>query len=285
MARVPTLLLFLSGPAFAGIVSTDGDIEVVDAPASVANGALESNQFARVWAEGQDVLLPADLPVDIDQAGTYQAGSAYSVGSIAAGTLVRVHYVHVDSLFSNQATMTGSITFDSPILGVMVTGTGLAGTDSFNEAATTFEPDGTLRRFETTGTDVISISPTSPETLTFTAQISSGMDQLRVFTMGGLSLQVAGSCPGDLAVDTRGSAPGAEVGFVTGTMPGSFVVPSGPCAGTVLGLADPTFEESVIADVEGRIALLRNAAGRTCGTLGQAVDLTTCEVSDVVAVP
>jgi len=118
--------------------------------------------------------------------------------------------------------------------------------------------------------------------------------KLRVATHGqgvyerdlfGLSLAIAGECPGLVDVSLLGATPNAGVTFVRGTMEGSTTVPGGSCAGTPLGLANPEILAVVTADGEGSVRVEREPPAALCGIVLQAIDNDSCAVSNVVVAP
>jgi probable HAF family extracellular repeat protein len=101
---------------------------------------------------------------------------------------------------------------------------------------------------------------------------------------GELMLSITGSCPGAATIGITGATPGGTVPLARGT-PGSFIVPGGACAGTELGLASPRLLRTLTADGDGNINLNANLPPGACGVYLQALDLTTCDTSNVVRLP
>ncbi|HEX9792814.1 MAG TPA: hypothetical protein VGC54_02415 [Planctomycetota bacterium] len=101
------------------------------------------------------------------------------------------------------------------------------------------------------------------------------------------SLTITGPCPGSVTVDVSGATPSGSVAFATALGTGSFVIPGGfPCAGTVLGLSSAgiTHRTTRTADAAGNISFPATAPAGACGRLFvQAIDLTTCATTNVVA--
>ncbi len=102
---------------------------------------------------------------------------------------------------------------------------------------------------------------------------------------GNLQISIVGTCPGSVSLDLQDATPDGKVGLVWGTAEGPFTVPPGPCAGTEIGLADPTLLMVLTADLSGSVFLDRTVGGGACGLLLQALDVTTCEPSNVASVP
>ncbi len=107
---------------------------------------------------------------------------------ISAGTTVSSYLLHFDPVGSPTVGLisTGSITFDTDILGLIFTGTALGNTDGVLGSATTTYTGTFNRALELVspppGTaDIVTISA-DRRTLTFSLQTSTGQDHLRVVT-------------------------------------------------------------------------------------------------------
>jgi len=98
---------------------------------------------------------------------------------------------------------------------------------------------------------------------------------------GGPILAVSGVCPGPSTVDLSGATPFGLVAFANGSV-GSFLIPNGSCAGVSLDISNPTLLGMIPADLNGTISLPVNLPTAFCGTTLQAVDLTSCTVSNTV---
>lgn len=104
-----------------------------------------------------------------------------------------------------------------------------------------------------------------------------------------MQLSIGGPCPGDLYAAVTGAAPRDVVAFLYSVGAGGpFTIPPGqPCAGTVLELA-PNAQVASVAGA-GRRGNARSGVFQApvgaCGQLRiQALNLTTCETSNVVEV-
>ncbi|MFG0330298.1 MAG: hypothetical protein ACF8PN_10405 [Phycisphaerales bacterium] len=105
---------------------------------------------------------------------------------------------------------------------------------------------------------------------------------------GGFNLAVSGSCPGSVTASTTGGTPGGQVAFVFGLSTGSCTIPSGPCAGTVLGLScgGAQLVGTATANANGDASLSGNCPQSASGRFVQAIDVTGgCIVSNVVQLP
>jgi hypothetical protein len=109
-------------------------------------------------------------------------------------------------------------------------------------------------------------------------------------TPGGLTIRVeeapsialGGTCPSAVTVAARSFTPSGTVAIVAANGPGAVVVPSGPCAGTQLGLSSSGLQllKIVTANAAGQINYA-GAVGPICGKTIQFVDMTTCTPSNV----
>lgn len=105
-------------------------------------------------------------------------------------------------------------------------------------------------------------------------------------TFCGLQLSVTGSCPGPMTFTVNGGAPGnpCKFGYAFGT--GAFVIPSGPCAGTITGLdatATP-IPGTYPFNPSGQVNQTFIVPPGACGLIFvQAIDMATCCTSNVIA--
>jgi hypothetical protein len=128
------------------------NFQFIDPPASVATGALESDDYVRTFAERYNQTLTSDLTVGGD--------------TIPAGTRVNVYYVHADHVGShNLATkFDGSEWFGTKVLATATTTADLQATTPLLGAAGTTYPtstdqgleydDSATRWIDKTGVDV-----------------------------------------------------------------------------------------------------------------------------------
>jgi hypothetical protein len=95
----------------------------------------------------------------------------------------------------------------------------------------------------------------------------------------GLALAIGGNCPGSATVTITNATPGGMVALVYGPA-GSFTVPGGPCGGLLLDVSSPTLAGVFAADSSGVVTLSRTLPPGACGLTLQAVDASTCQVSN-----
>lgn len=104
-------------------------------------------------------------------------------------------------------------------------------------------------------------------------------------TAGVFTMSVSGTCPGLVTIDITSGTPFGRVGIAYSTSLGSFTIPSGPCAGTVLGLDSPIVLTTLNTDAAGDATFVGTAPASACGNFLQAVDLLPCLPSTVELVP
>ena len=178
IAAVAALSAVGAGAAWAAITGTTGHVEQVAPPANVAANVLESDTRIRAFDERQCVTLTSDLAVDIVPGG----GS----GTIPAGTSVSSQFLHFDPTNASIVTLSGSITTDQAVLGVITSQANLDASDSVLGAPGTTYPTGDPARdlegpgpFPSDG-DSAAISGTNEVTVTLKDRFH--FDQVRVVT-------------------------------------------------------------------------------------------------------
>jgi hypothetical protein len=179
------VLLLAASPAAAAVIGTTGGMTEISAPASTLQNALESDTQIFLFAEQTSVTLGSSLSVDVALDGTYDSGNVpvAGSGSIAPGSVVDSYFIHLDRLGQN-AVVSGSVTFDTDILGVIVYTGGLGGSDGLLGAGGTSYISGDPNRGLEFGPseDVLTLSG-STLTLSLREQ-QNRVDQLRVVVAG-----------------------------------------------------------------------------------------------------
>ena len=102
-------------------------------------------------------------------------------------------------------------------------------------------------------------------------------------TASAQTLTMTGDCPGTIDVEIEGITPGGSVAILLGAAGrGTDVIGAGPCLGTrtdLAGLRLATRADD--RDRDGVLAFSPTLSGGRCETPVQAIDLETCEVSNV----
>lgn len=169
--------------AAAFVSSTSGAVVFVGAPASVAPGAFQSPSSIFAFNERQGVTLASSLGVDITSAGLYDQASDLHPSTLAAGTVVDSHFLHSDNTPTGTVFRSGSVTFPTDIVGVMVTVSRLNGSDILGAPGTVY-PTGNINRSLEIGQaplpDII-ILP-NLRTVQVALNTGNGFDQVRILT-------------------------------------------------------------------------------------------------------
>lgn len=192
---VITSLLVISFASVGLLAEVSGDTGAIqlDVPTtgySVIPEQNTDNSNIKVFNEQQGYALTADLAIDQNDNTLEPDPSA-----IPAGTVVNSHFIHFDNVGTTTGVrLTGTITFDGPILGVITQDSTLWASDYLGHAEVTYPASGSfLYRGLEQGTggvgdypsknwnnqDTISISG---NTLTLNLQCNNVLDQLRVIT-------------------------------------------------------------------------------------------------------
>ena len=95
------------------------------------------------------------------------------------------------------------------------------------------------------------------------------------------SLTKGGSCPGATTLSTANGTASSPVAILYGNA-GSFVKPSGACAGITLGISNPNLGAFLNANGAGAASVSFNASAAFCGKTVQAVDVSSCTASNTV---
>ncbi|MFG0327577.1 MAG: PEP-CTERM sorting domain-containing protein [Phycisphaerales bacterium JB037] len=180
-----SIALLMAAPAFAGIVSTTGQITQIPPPPLATQGPLYS-LHAWTWNERTNISL-SGMPIDMS---TNPSHSSSPVSGNYTG-LVDSHFVHFDSI--TLTTVTGSVSFSTPIIGVQFRDHVLDLSDAPATTGTLYPTTFVERGWhDFSGSDFLDVNGS---TLTFqmTASRFPYFHQVRVFT-------VATPAPGSLAL-------------------------------------------------------------------------------------
>jgi len=93
-------------------------------------------------------------------------------------------------------------------------------------------------------------------------------------------LNFAGNCPGSITVTASNMSPNGTVGLAWGTSLGVTTIPGGACAGVDLDIAGAQLLTTITADASGNAVFPDNA----CGNFLVAVDIATCDSSNVITI-
>lgn len=170
-------------PAFGEVIPVTGSAQLLGtAPLSLLQDALQSDTNDYVFAERKCVQLATAVNVSTQASGTYSLAAQSTPATIAAGTLIDSFLLHSDRVSANTNYI-GSITFASPILGVIVTNAALNNTGAvFAAPGKTYATTG--RGLELNGMgggDTFTIF-SDYTTFSFDFRTAMGLDEVRILT-------------------------------------------------------------------------------------------------------
>ena|SRR5579863_1867539 len=176
----------LASPAWCqAIAGWSGQVELTGIPGSLLPGAFESDTAASIFQESSNLILVSDVAFDAGLPGLYDSPASLTPGVITAGTTVSDAYFHSDPIERTGTVFTGSVTFNSDILGVIALSATLSATDSIFGAAGLVYPghDGGRGLEMVPGQDSFAISQ-DLRTLTFSVMTWGNVDEMRIITAG-----------------------------------------------------------------------------------------------------
>lgn len=123
-------------PVTSGVLQATGLMKFVSPGPEFVPGRYEDNEHIVVFAERQGITLDSEIPVDLTSPGLYQRIHRHNDQKIAAGTTVRSYLLQLDPLGTrernseNKPRVTGQITFDKPVIGLIASTSRLTNTDT-----------------------------------------------------------------------------------------------------------------------------------------------------------
>jgi len=175
-----------AAPSGASVVSIGGAILPESPPPLVAKSAQQNNQFLNFFTErtAYTLPLPTAVPVDISSQGTYAGIDHLTPGSVPAGTPVDSYF-----LFSNPQGQPnqlfpyhGTLTFSTPILGVIVLSSTLISTDTELGAPGTKYNLGPSDGLEDNNGSPDTVEWATPNEISVDFWTSNDMDSIRIIT-------------------------------------------------------------------------------------------------------
>jgi len=179
-------------PAFevgiaAGPIATSGTLRVLGYPKSLAESASESADSLALFKERGGLQLAAGdtLWLEITEPGVVASETSFTRARLLPGTWLNSHTVHLDPPGAGTARARGSVTFDTNVLGLIVTGSGLDSSHALLRApAVDYSLALATRGIEFAGTDEADTVEISADRRTVTVSLAaaSALDQLRIVT-------------------------------------------------------------------------------------------------------
>ena len=175
-------------PINSGVLQTTGTMKFVSPGPSFVPGRYEDKEHIIVFPERRGVLLDAPIPVDLVEPGEYALLPGHSRAELPSGLLVRSYLLQFNSGSRIKENVIGQITFDRPILGLVLRSRTLAKTDKtlghpngiYGVKWRGIEPPRPLGNNERER-DVV-ILTADKRTLIVSLAKGSGFDQIRVIT-------------------------------------------------------------------------------------------------------
>lgn len=192
MKSIITAIAAAAALSFAGDASAltlSGDVNMVFPPASVQLDARTNNNKALLFKESSNKALASDMTVQAYLPGVYDGGATAS-RTLAAGRTINSYFLHAD-VDSDKAPkkMSGSITFNDKILGVIFSGFG-ASDVLVGAAGTSYETAaGHGLEFTDPNGDSFRISNNRMR-LDFDFTVHNIADQIRIITAGNAPLSI-----------------------------------------------------------------------------------------------
>jgi hypothetical protein len=179
------LLAALTARGWCGsVVTVSGQaVMISSAPESLLPGADEDDSAATLFLEQNDLSFSSGIMVDATLPGVYSSLGNLTSGVIAAGTPIYDTYFHADPAADRNVIFNGSLTFGSPILGVIFQSSTLDATDSLlGDEGTVYATGDTRRGLELIGIqDQFTIS-SDMQTLSFNVRAWNNLDEMRIIT-------------------------------------------------------------------------------------------------------
>jgi hypothetical protein len=206
-------------PARADVTAISGSVLFVSPPPSVAVNVLESNTNIFLFAERTTLTLPTAITPNITAPGTYPP-DALTPSTIPAGTVVDTFFLHADRVgtgFTVAIKLSGSVTFDSEILGLQIGGDGLVFQSEFLGApGTAYTPAGFGYELGVAcpNGDIVTLSA-DRRTVSVCSALFDAADDLRIITRGRILVDVdikPGGVPNSINLKSNGVVPVAILG-------------------------------------------------------------------------
>ncbi len=174
-----------AGTAHAVISGTSGAVTKIAPPASVDRfTGLDSDTTTWAWDEQQGVTLASPVRVDLTSPGTYDTPASLPGGTIAAGTTVDSHFFDSVPVATHAGvTLTGTLTFPTDVLGVIVLRGKLLTSNVLGAPGTNYTTSAVTNDLTLDPTQDAVIMP-DQRTVTIRSNRNSGadVDQVRVIT-------------------------------------------------------------------------------------------------------
>jgi hypothetical protein len=172
-----------AAPSGASVITLGGQVVLVSPPAVVAKGVDSSARQVHVFQERSSFALPQSLPVDITPGSSFPnswtGGVPLTPSTLAPGTPIDSYFMDSNPAATSPSPFDATVSFSTPILGLIITGSSLQNTDAIVGAADTqYEfnvPDPGLNPGD-------SVKLVNASTIHMSFRTSGGIDCIRVIT-------------------------------------------------------------------------------------------------------
>jgi hypothetical protein len=178
-------------PSAASVTAVSPGVLVLpQPPAQVPSQSVESNNFIELFTERTAFTLPTSLPVDVTPGTSFPSGlysqNIVTPSTLAAGTPIDSYFMCSNPIGKPHSLFpyTGTVSFSTPILGVMLTTATLASTSDNPTSASFVGAPGTT--YKISGADGLEDGDTvqllKPTTISMSFQTFAEIDCIRVIT-------------------------------------------------------------------------------------------------------
>jgi len=176
-------VVFTSAIAFGEIMSTSGQMVEVDFVRDAFEGGSEDSSRIRVFDEIQNESIDTAIFVNFPQTGMVDSENDLRPARLIVGSPVSSHFIHSDPVGLDLVNLSGCVTFDEEIIGVIILDAELDGSDSLLGLSNVTYQDDQFRGFEFTSAsnDSMDIS-NDRRTICVDLRTSNQVDQVRVVT-------------------------------------------------------------------------------------------------------
>lgn len=99
------------------------------------------------------------------------------------------------------------------------------------------------------------------------------------------TLSVSGQCPGLVTIEWEGARPHRSQGVILGSRLGAYSIPTGRCAGTILGIESNVWLMYVISTENGGGRRRAMAGSHPCAWYLQLIEGDSCRLSNPAQIP
>jgi hypothetical protein len=171
----------VAGAGLQGVVGLSGEIVAAEDDGTIPVGVSASDAIIAI-GENRNVVLAAELRVNIVNPGLYDQPSDIRRARVAAGTLVDSYLLSFDNEDQSGLVRTGSITFARDVVGIMIFDESLVATEALFSPFQVDEPaERGTELAQDGGPEFIELSA-DRRTVTLRLGNDTTLDQIRILT-------------------------------------------------------------------------------------------------------